>query len=254
MSSTGKLIIETPEQTVVEFALAGIGSRFLAVLIDILLQTAGFILLFLLALPVIVYGGISESAAGSPWVLGGLVFVGFLLQSGYFAFFETVWNGQTPGKRWTHLRVIKDSGRPVTAEAAILRNLLRIVDYLPTLYATGIITILISPQHKRVGDYVAGTVVIREKGLRAERPAWDAPVEHSPTSSQLPMLSPDELQLVESFLQRRGGLEPDVRWAMARQIAERLGQRWSVAPEVRPDPEKFLEVLAEHSRSTARFR
>jgi uncharacterized RDD family membrane protein YckC len=254
MSSSGKLTIETPEQTVVEFSLAGVGSRFLAVVIDFLLQTAGLIVLLLLVLPVVVYRGISEAEAVSPWVLGAVIFVGFLLQFGYFAFFEAVWNGQTPGKRWTHLRVIKDNGRPVTAEAAILRNLMRIVDYLPTLYTVGIVTILISSQHKRVGDYVAGTVVVREKGLRAERPAWDVTAEPSSVPGQLPMLSPDELQLVESFLQRRSGLGPGVRGTMARQIAERLAQRWSVAPEARPDPEHFLEALAEHSRNTARFR
>jgi uncharacterized RDD family membrane protein YckC len=254
MSSTGKLTIETPEQTVLEFSLAGIGSRFLAVAIDILLQTAGFLVLVLLALPVFIYGFVSESAVQGTWALAALVFVGFVLQSGYFAFFETVWNGQTPGKRWTHVRVIMDNGRPVTAEAAILRNLLRIVDSLPSLYATGVITILISSRHKRVGDYVAGTVVVHENGPRAAGSLWDVPAAQSSAFSQLPMVSPDELQLIESFLQRRGGLEPDVRWSMARQIAERLGQRWSVAPEVRPNPEYFLEALAERCRSTARFR
>ena len=94
------------------------------------------------------------------------------MQFGYFAMFEAFWNGQTPGKRWTHLRVIKDSGRPINAYDAILRNLLRIVDNLPTLYAIGIVTMLISKENKRVGDYAAGTVVVHEKPLQGVSSIW----------------------------------------------------------------------------------
>ncbi len=95
-----------------------------------------------------------------------------MVEFGYYAFFEAVWNGQTPGKRRTHLRVMQDSGRPMGAQAAILRNLLRIVDSLPMFYATGIIVSLISPQNKRAGDYLAGTVVVHEEPLQKGQLAW----------------------------------------------------------------------------------
>jgi uncharacterized RDD family membrane protein YckC len=185
-----------------------------------------------------------------------LFFLLFSFQFGYFALFEALWNGQTPGKRWTHLRVIKDSGRPISAYDAILRNLIRIVDYLPTLYATGVITMLISRENKRVGDYAAGTVVIHEKPLEGVSSIWQSPATLAQpiAAGPLPQLTVEELQLVEAFLNRRSSLEPDVRRAMARQIADRLGKQWNVPVEARPDAEKFLEAAAEQRRHTARFR
>jgi uncharacterized RDD family membrane protein YckC len=253
MSSADKLIIETPEQTSLEFPLAGIGSRFLAVALDTLLQFGVYIVLGLIALLVSSFGVVG--AFGKQWGIAILIFVAFSVQFGYFALFETIWNGQTPGKRWTHLRVIQDSGRPINAYDSVLRNLLRIVDTLPSLYAIGIVTMLISRENKRVGDYAAGTVVVHEKPLQGVGAIWSvaaAPAQALPAipSAQLTL---DELQLVETFFERRTSLDPEVRRAMARQIAQRLGERLNVPGEMRSDAEKFLEALAEQRRSSARF-
>jgi uncharacterized RDD family membrane protein YckC len=256
MSSADKLTIETPEQTSLEFPLAGIGSRFLALAADMLLQMAAFwVLIMILAIFAVSFTSLFSGRAAL-WTFAIVIFIAFSIQFGYFAFFEALWNGQTPGKRWTHLRVIKDSGRPISVYDAILRNLIRIVDYLPTFYATGVITMLISSENKRVGDYAAGTVVIHEKPLQGVSFIWQSPTTTAQTvaSGPLPQLTVEELQLVEAFLNRRSSLEPDVRRAMARQIADRLGQQWSVPPEARPDAEKFLEAAAEQRRHTARFR
>jgi len=257
MSSSDKLTIETPEQTLLEFPLAGIGSRFLALALDTLLQWAAIwviaLALILMAMP---FARVFE-AVGT-WTIAIVIFIVFSIQFGYFAIFESVWNGQTPGKRWTHLRVIKDSGRPISSYDAILRNLLRIVDSLPTFYATGLITMLISRENKRIGDYAAGTVVVHEKPLQAVGSIWNAPATSAqaqsvPTVSTL-QVTAEELQLIETFLERRGSLEPDVRWSMARQIADRVGTRIGVLSDARPDSEKFLEALAEQRRASARFR
>lgn len=195
---------------------------------------------------------------GTQWVIAILIFVGFLVQFAYYGFFEAIWNGQTPGKRWTHLRVMQDSGRPITPYDAILRNLLRFIDWIPTLYAVGIVTILLSREKKRVGDYAAGTVVVHEKPLQGVSSIWAA-TEPSPSAVQtlgaLPavQMSADELQLIETFFERRASLESDVRRSMARQIAAKLGDRLSVPSEQRPDAEKFLEALAEQRRGSARY-
>lgn len=252
MSSDDKLIIETPEQTALEFPLAGIGSRSLAVVIDMLLQIGAVIVLGLLA-AVISYMGLLPQM-GKQYVYAILIVAAFLTQFGYFAFFETIWNGQTPGKRWTKLRVIMDSGRPVGAQGAILRNLMRIVDALPSLYAVGIITSLLSPQSKRLGDYVAGTVVVHEKALPGGSSVWDAPPANLLATPASRALDAGELQLVETFLERRSSLQEEVRRSMARQIADRLSQGRSGVPEPIQDPEKFLEGLAEQSRNSAHFR
>jgi uncharacterized RDD family membrane protein YckC len=257
MSSVDKLTIETPEQTSLEFPLAGIGSRFLAVALDTLLQVATYILLGLIAALLNTLGFLPT--LGKQWGIAVLIFIGFLVQFGYYGAFEASWNGQTPGKRWTHLRVIQDSGRPISAYDAILRNLLRIVDWLPTLYAVGIVTILVSGEKKRVGDYAAGTVVIHEKPLQGVGSIWSvaatpaAATQIAPGAISSVQLSLDELQLIETFFERRASLDPDVRRSMARQIAQRLGERLNVPSEVCPDAEKFLEALAEQRRSTARF-
>jgi uncharacterized RDD family membrane protein YckC len=256
MSSVDKLTIETPEQTLLEFPLAGIGSRFLAVALDTLLQAATYLVLGLIAGLVNALG--LRFPLGKQWGIAILIFLWFTVQFGYYGFFEAIWNGQTPGKRWTHLRVIEDSGRPVSAYDAILRNLLRIVDWLPTLYAVGIVTILISAEKKRVGDYAAGTVVIHEKPLQGVGSIWSVaappPASHLAPGAIPPVqLSLDELQLVETFFERRASLDTEVRRSMARQIAQRLGERLNVPSEMRPDAEKFLEALAEQRRSMARF-
>jgi uncharacterized RDD family membrane protein YckC len=254
MSSIDKLTIETPEQTALEFPLAGIGSRFLALAADTLLQLAvAWVLVIVFAASALSLSLFSKGAG--LWSFAILVFALFALQFGYFALFEALWNGQTPGKRWTHLRVIKDSGRPISGYDAILRNLLRIVDSQP-MYATGLITMLISRENKRVGDYAAGTVVIHEKPLEGVSTIWQpsATPAQPPAAGPLPQLTVEELQLVEAFLDRRGSLEPHIRRAMAHQIADRLGERWSVPAENRADAEKFLEATAEQRRQTARFR
>ena len=259
MSSGDKLTIETPEQTPLEFPLAGIGSRFLAVAIDYLLQLAGYWIIFMIAILVFSAGAFGQRASqrAGLWALAGLIFLFFALQYGYFALFETIWNGQTPGKRWTHLRVIKDSGRPISAYDAILRNLLRLIDSLPTLYAIGLITMLFSKENKRVGDYAAGTVVVHEKPFDATAQNWaQAATIHTEVvpTGQAAQLTMEELQLVETYLDRRANLDPAVRWGMARQIADRIGQRLNIPGDARPDSEKFLQVLAERRRSMARFR
>ncbi len=249
MQPSEKLIIETPEHTTLEFPLAGIGSRALALMIDTLLQIGAFIILGILA-GLIAYAGYFPRL-GKQWVYALFIFAGFLVEVAYFAFFEIVWNGQTPGKRWTRLRVIADSGRPVDAQGAILRNLVRIVDSLPSLYAAGIVTSLISSQNKRIGDYVAGTVVVHEKGLQGVSP-WVASATPLLALARPVELTGAQLQLVEAFLERRGSFSEDLRRSMARQITERLSR--DLPQDALQAPEKFLETLVERYRNATRFR
>jgi len=226
------------------------------VALDLLLQTAVYVGLVLIAVLLAAAGFVPN--LGKQWVIAVFIFLIFTVQFGYYAFFESIWNGQTPGKRWTHLRVMQDSGRPISTYDAILRNLLRIIDSLPSLYAVGIVSILISREKKRIGDYAAGTVVVHEKPLQGVGSIWAASapsVSAVQTVAAIPtaQLSLDELQLIETFFERRASLDPDVRRSMARQIAIKLGERLNVPSEQRPDPEKFLEALAEQRRGSARY-
>lgn len=248
-----KLTIETPEQIPLEFPLAGIGSRFLAILVDTLIQTAISIVLMVLGL-LIILGLSSTSPTSGLWAFAGFILVIFLLQFGYFAFFEAVWNGQTPGKRQLHLRVIKDSGRPITTYEAVTRNLLRIVDSIPA-YGIGILSILLSAKNQRLGDYVAGTVVVLEKPLSTQaKISWNPAPTAPPTGYDIGRISPEEFQLIETFLLRRYQLDPAVRYKIARQIADRLAEKLQIAPEDRSQSEPLLERLANEYRSQAQYR
>ena len=140
MDSQDNLIIDTPEQTSLEFPLAGIGSRFLAMAADTAIQGAVGLLVFILLL-IVLPGLRLLGTAAEQWILALFIIAGFLLYSAYFAFFEIVWNGQTPGKRYVQLRGMKDDGRPISAYDAIARNLLRIVDSLPGFYGVGVISV-----------------------------------------------------------------------------------------------------------------
>jgi len=249
---TDKLTIETPEQTPLEFPLAGIGSRFLALAFDTLIQFAAISLLGIVSLLLAPSIGKSWQAEGM-WAMAIVGFLVFSLYFGYFGVFEAVWNGQTPGKRFTRLRVIQSSGRPVTVYQAVARNLLRIVDQLPGFYAVGILAALLNRQNKRLGDYVAGTVVVHEKALTEVQPEWGLPGKSGAARFNAGRLSTEDLQLVETFLQRRSHLSAEVRAQMAQQIAERLAQKLAVTPTERPGAEAFLEALAEERRASAGY-
>ena len=251
-----KLIIETPEQTSIEFPLAGIGSRFVAVLVDSLIQGAVAIALGLIFVGLgfgLRNAGFAGSSTAGIWIVAILIFIYFLLMYGYFILFESIWNGQTPGKRLTHIRVIKDSGQPITAIDAVGRNLLRLVDQLPFAYGIGVVCAWISPQSKRLGDYVAGTVVVHEKPFETVAPQWTAPAQASAHQYGANRLTPEEFALVETFLSRRSALEAGVRYDTAAGIVRRIESKLTLPPEGKPSAEKLLEELSYERRSTAGY-
>ena len=159
-----KLIIDTPEQVHLEFTLAGIGSRFMAVFLDMLIQAAVFVLLIFLSLFWASSGFFNFRR--SIWWSAFITLVIFCLYWVYYALFEALWKGQTPGKRWAGIRVIKESGRPINVFEAIARNLVRAIDFFPGFYGVGVLTMLLNAKSRRLGDYVAGTIVVHETSDR----------------------------------------------------------------------------------------
>src|SRR5216683_2881828 len=148
-SNEETLVIETPERVPLHFALASIGNRFLACAIDHAIQIVTIILMIIGFTVIANYSSLGDRLSNAPkWVYAVLVILLFLIISGYFAFFEWLWNGQTPGKRWLRLRVIREDGRPVTFWEAAVRNLVRIFDMMPVapipFYSIGLICVFIS--------------------------------------------------------------------------------------------------------------
>ena len=163
MSIPGETIeIDTPENVTFGYQVAGIGSRFLATLLDTLLVILLQILVF--AAFALVINILGQSAKDlTTWAIAFLGFISFIFYSGYYVFFEMLWNGQTPGKRWVGLRVIRIDGTPITLSESFIRNLARLVDFLPAAYGIGIISMFLDKQSRRLGDLAAGTLVIHDR-------------------------------------------------------------------------------------------
>lgn len=264
-----QLSIDTPEQVALTFPIAGIGSRFVALLLDSLLQL-GVVLAALLLL-VVVFAALGahknvQSLAGK-WFIALLIFAGFLLYWGYFALFEAFWHGQTPGKRVMKLRVIKDSGRGITVVESLARNLLRVVDYLPSLYLVGVVTMLANQRNKRLGDLAAGTLVVHERP-DTQPPLYTggnggnffAPPQPWQTAAETPSLFPadsvarlstHDLVLIEAFFARALDLPLQVRAAMAQRILAETVTKMNV-PAPDGNPERALETLAVVLRAQTR--
>lgn len=270
------LIIETPERVPLEFALASIGNRFLAVAIDHFIQFLSIFLIAWFFLSIAGYTGgdvvdAPEKLFGDApkWLIAILIIVLFLIFSGYFIVFEWLWNGQTPGKRLLKLRVIRDDGRPLTLWEAIARNLLRIADAIPgfilPIYSAGLIVIFLSSRDQRIGDIFAGTVVIRER--TDEAPTFDETFSNrirdmaftriqmsADVVANVSALTENEIEVVENFLRRRWDLTERQRLWMAWRIA--LPIMYKLKPMYNLETftyEGFLEEILHRFHSKQRF-
>jgi uncharacterized RDD family membrane protein YckC len=183
-----------------------------------------------------------------------LVFVPFCLYWGYFAAFEIWWQGRTPGKHLAGIRVIHQSGRPANAVESIGRNLLRGVDVLPGFYAVGLITMMCNAQNRRLGDFVAGTIVVHDKGMETVAPSWGEPQSSEPLPPELRKLTPDDLVLIETYLNRRYEIDPVVRQTTATRIVGLIGEKTGFGKPTDQRDDDFLESIARQMRDGAAFR
>jgi uncharacterized RDD family membrane protein YckC len=253
VDSFDQIKIDTPEQIALELPIAGIGSRFLALGIDTTIQIVLYLItafIFIFTMPV----G-SSVFLFLPRLLGPAmaVFILFTIYWGYFAILESTWNGQTPGKRYAGIRVIKESGRPINAVEAIGRNLMRAVDGLPGVYGVGLVCMMCNRQSRRLGDFVAGTIVVHEKPPEEVRPSWSTSVGSDSTPS-LGYVTADELILIETYLHRRWELNNLVRTSTALQIADRIKAKTGLQPQPHQHVDDFLEEAARKIRDSGRFR
>lgn len=269
-----QLNIETPEQVDLRFNVAGMGSRFVAVLLDMLVIVAIYVIEILLVLAIAATFPHASSHAeldtAGKWFLAFVIFFQFLLYWGYFALFEAFWQGQTLGKRVMKLRVIKDSGRQITFFEALARNLLRLVDYLPGLYLVGVITMLCNKRNKRLGDFAAGTLVVHERvdeqpllyqtsttilaptTLHMAAP-WQQSVPSLFPADAITRLGAQDLLIIDTFFARLLDLPMDTRATMATRIAGQMATKMGQPlPEL--NPERVLESIAYQMRGSGRMQ
>lgn len=238
-----RVTIATPEGVDVDLTLAGIGSRFIASLIDTSIKLFVFIGFY-----IFLFGGTSLIGGGEVNAIGAAVFyiVSFFIWFGYDVAFETLASGRTPGKRMTGLRVVRIGGRPVGFVSSAIRNMVRIVDFLPSLYLVGMIAAVSTRMNQRLGDLAAGTVVVREKPVPKAAPARvpaSPPADRGITETwDLSAITQDDLAMIRRFLERRHELEPHARTSLAHELAARFHPRVVGAPVL--PPETFLEQLS----------
>jgi len=253
------LRIDTPENVIFGYRVAGIGSRFLAALVDsfliLVLQLIANIGVLLVAR--FLFGfSLAKDDSGLDWLLGIFGLVAFAFLWGYYIFFEMLWNGQSPGKRWIGLRVMRLDGTPITLSESIIRNLVRLVDFLPAYYGVGVIAMFIDSQARRLGDLAAGTLVVHDRAAVTLESLAAAPAPPNPALSinagatQWPVerLTSRDLELAEDFLRRRDRLAN--RAELARRIAQALLARMGADPalaEQVPGEVLTQEILAKRA-------
>jgi len=283
-----EILVVTPENIEIEYELAGIGSRFLANLLDSFLQAAIYLGLWIvvgiIALIVSLTTSVFSRALGvffGEIQLAFALIAGFVILWGYFIWFETVWNGQTPGKRQLGLRVIRDGGYPINIFAAIVRNLIRVMDGMPiaALLLLGIgyfgkdplvaamgglcilipvLCMLLSQRYQRLGDFVAGTMVVKQRAprvptLEALAPPPRVLPEHlaayalADIGRQVYEMTVPEYRAVRHYIDRRWQLPPQIQQIVAMRLAVPLMQRLGIVPPagvISVNYADFLEYLA----------
>jgi uncharacterized RDD family membrane protein YckC len=266
-----QLNIDTPELVSIEMPLAGIGSRFIALLVDYLIWGAGFTVLALLS-SVILPSIVAYYQVRADWAVAIVILIFFLLNWGYFTLFEAFWNGRTPGKRVARIRVIQRSGRAIGLFESMARNLVRYIDQFPGFYAVGVIVMFITRQHQRLGDLAAGTLVVRdreqpspmwgESGSRTFTAPLFAPAAPPPephTALTLPAtgiakLSPADLGVMEGFFSRRLDMSMETRAHIAQRIAAAIQAKSGLELPEGASVETFLEATARQLRDVSRMR
>jgi uncharacterized RDD family membrane protein YckC len=235
------LTITTPEGVDLQLVLAGVGSRFGAALIDLIIQ------IVLIAAITVAF---DTAGILSGW--GTLVYITvlFVVVFGYDIAFEVLSSGRTPGKRLNGLRVVRDGGFPVGFVSSAIRNTLRLVDFLPTSYIVGCAAILITERNQRLGDLAAGTLVVRERRAASSAPApRPQQFDRAHPTWDVGTITAEELLTVRRFLDRRDAIDATARAQLAHTLAERLRPKVGGAPsDLRG--ERFLEavVAAKSSR------
>ncbi len=215
--------VVTPENVKIEYELAGIASRITAALFDLLTQGVVMAAVAVLWMAVVRVFDLPATT----WITAVLVVIEFLIFWGYYIYFESAWNGQTPGKRALRLRTVREGGLPIDVGCAALRNLIRPID----ITIVGLVSIMATRRSQRLGDFAAGTIVVKE------RPGWAGDLSAEPGDTgrldtqyvkNIELVTPQEFEAASRFVERRAELAQDVREALAEKIAKPLISRLGI--------------------------
>jgi len=226
--SAPALEIATPERIRMSLPVAGIGYRSLAYLLDLGLMAAfWFVAYFAITLAIPDPVNVFRSWSG---VLETVFVISvFAAQWVYWTLLEAFWGGRTVGKRVMRIRVVRLDGSPVGLLESAIRNLLRLVDFLPALYGTGVLCMLLTPTHRRLGDLLAGAILVREEQVSLDK--YTSPVD-APAGGDGETLAAAEVELILGYLDRAPALEPDARRRLAGAMIDRFASGVSAEERV----------------------
>jgi uncharacterized RDD family membrane protein YckC len=253
------LKIETPENVSFDYSVAGIGSRFLAAMLDTAIITLLQVIVIGGALWIVIQTGDfsltdppgAEESQLIYWIIGFMVLLSFVFYWGYYIFFEILWNGQTPGKRLVDIRVIRVDGTPVAAAEIVIRNLVRTIDLMPMAYGVGVVTMFVSDNSRRLGDLAAGTIVVHERqGVKLSEVTQDrqnrlstlAPRISLPPEFPIESVTAEDVNVIEEYLLRRYQLAN--RQQLADHILKPLRERLTESAFSSLDMKDADDVLA----------
>lgn len=246
---------QTPESVELEFVLAGIGNRTYALVVDYLIW--GLTLFLLLLTWGFLYTQLTwlQSDTIRPWFSAIQILIFFGVYIGYFVLFETLWRGQTPGKKYVKIRVIREDGRNVGIQQSILRSLLRPID---DLFCIGLLSIVFTAQEKRLGDWIAGTILIQEgqvvtnQKLVISSAATDLATRIIEIG-KIVEITPDEFATIRKYLYRYPALDPATRNQVSDRLAHQLLRRIDLANSP-PTLDSHLTIEAIYLAYQQQFR
>ena len=225
----GDLVVSTPERVSFDYQVAGLGTRAIAQILDLLIISIILAAVYFVALAISIVGSVTATLVA---LIGSFVVI-----FGYFWLSESLWSGQTIGKKAFRLRAVGDRGEPLTFAQAGIRNIVRVVDFLPYAYGVGLIVLFANGKGKRLGDLAAGTIVVKDSdhvwlwqlpGARwpaAGAPLTAPPPAYAPASAAeltLRRLDPEVRRFVASYARRRPELSMEVRVRLATQVQSSL--------------------------------
>ena len=267
-----QLSIDTPELVSLDMPVAGLGSRFVALLVDYTIWLV--VLIIIVVIVALVDPSLSHfSKIGQKWANAILVLVPFLFLWGYFTLFEAFWNGRTPGKYVAKIRVIQISGRGIGLFESMTRNIVRFVDQFPGVYAVGAVCVFLTARHQRLGDMAAGTLVVHERE-RLDSPAISTASSRTVTAglfsplstplrplgsasipaTHLERLNHQDLEVLEGFFARRLDFSMETRLSLATRITDAISTKAGLERPPDISDETFLEQIARQLRDQARMR
>lgn len=239
--------ISTPEGVQLELTVAGMGSRIAAATIDFILEAIVLIVAFL-ALSAGAFAG-----ADGTLVIGFYALLGFLIFFGYPIVAEAMWEGRTIGKALIAMRVVRTDGGGIGFLASLIRNVLRLIDFLPSFYGVGLVVAMVSEKGQRLGDLAADTMVVKVRSSARRKEAGRAFRMQLPAPASVPWdvsaVTTDELATLRHYAERRSSLDADQRARLADTLYGTVKNKVVATSQVSSKEGFILQVIAEKDRN-----